>query len=371
MSISVEAIAVSPSRAAAPVRRIRQLLLYVLHSGQLYGTERIALATAAGLSDEFETIFIAPRGEVLAEARRLGFHTRRFKGVRQLVEILRPLLRENPSLTYVSTGPRYSLACIAINAFYRRRIKQVYVTHGSGKEADDYRRVKYLSPFDVQFIAVSDYVKEKLVWHGLSQDRIEVVTNFLPRERIARACRRGPFTAGVKNAISVGRIAAVKRFDLLISAMDRRPELADFPIDVIGAGPMLHSLGQRARMKHSAIHFAGFRNDLEQRYAKSDLLVHTCPTEPFGLVIIEAMAANIPVLVPDRGGASMLVEDGISGFKFHANDPDHLARRLVELRNADPRLLNRVVANAAEKVRTQFSEEVSLGQYRRLFAAPV
>jgi glycosyltransferase involved in cell wall biosynthesis len=371
MSVSVQTFPVQPPRAVAPVRRVRNLLLYVLHSGQLYGTERMALATAQGLADEYQTIFLAPRGEALREAQRLGFQTRRFKTVRQLAEILRPLLRENTSLTYVSTGPRYSLACIVLNAFYRRRIRHVFVAHGSGKEADDYRRVKFLSPFDVNFVAVSDYVKEKLVSHGLRADRIEVVTNFLPRERIAGAYKREPFTAGVKSAISVGRIAGVKRFDLLVHAMDRRPELADFPIDAVGGGPMLEALRQRAQKQHTALHFVGFKEDIDQRYAKSDLLIHTCPTEPFGLVIIEAMAANVPVLVPDQGGASKLVEDGVSGFKYRAGDADHLARRLVELRNADPKMLNRVVAAAAEKVRTRFSQEASLGQYRRLFAPPV
>ena len=46
-------------------------LLYSLHSGNLYGTERMALATALGLRDEFETTFVAPEGPFHAEASRI------------------------------------------------------------------------------------------------------------------------------------------------------------------------------------------------------------------------------------------------------------------------------------------------------------
>ena len=43
--------------------------------------------------------------------------------------------------------------------------------------------------------------------------------------------------------------------------------------------------------------------------AEADLLVHTCPAEPFGLVILEAMAVNLPVLVTDAAGWSAIVQD--------------------------------------------------------------
>ena len=43
-------------------------LLYMLHSGKLYGTERMALATADGLRGDFNACFFAPAGEALDEA---------------------------------------------------------------------------------------------------------------------------------------------------------------------------------------------------------------------------------------------------------------------------------------------------------------
>src|SRR5580698_5384106 len=85
----------------------RHPLIYVLHSSQLYGTERMALATARGLADDFETIFIGPPGPGLVEAERLGFQTRQYRSSLDLAIVLRPLLKKYRSLTFVGTGPRY------------------------------------------------------------------------------------------------------------------------------------------------------------------------------------------------------------------------------------------------------------------------
>ncbi|HEX4054135.1 MAG TPA: glycosyltransferase family 4 protein [Tepidisphaeraceae bacterium] len=343
-------------------------LVYVLHSSEMYGTERMSLATAQGLTDHFNIIFVGPRGPAMWEARRLGFQTEYFQSSKGLAQTIRPLLQQYPSLTFASTLPRFSIMCMALNVVYRRTVKQVYVIHGSCEEAKDFGRIRYLNPLDITMVAVSDYVKQRLIEYGARADRIEVVRNFLLPAQIAAAPKRGPFTAGVTRALCATRLVEAKRFDVLLDAIARHPELADFPIDVAGAGEKLEMLSQQAQMNSPHVNFLGFVKDVPQRYAQSDLLIHACPTEAFGLVVIEAMAAGIPVLVADEGGPATFVEDGVNGFKFRANDPDDLARRLIELRHADPALLNRVTASAAESLRTQLSAGASLERYRQIFA---
>ncbi len=347
----------------------RHTLVYVLHSSNLYGTERMSLATAQGLVEEFHSIFIAPPGPVLIEAEKLGFGAAPYRTSSDLAKAIRPILRKNHSLTFVATGPRYNLVCIAANLWYRRRIRQIQMVHGGAGELKDYARKKVLNPFDITFIGVSDYVRDKLIEYGVRRP-IEVVPNFLPPQQVADAPKRPPFTGGVRRALAVSRAVPLKRLDLLLDAMDQESALADFPIDVLGDGQDLESLRSRAGARHPNVSFEGFQRDIAGRYAQSDLLVHTCPTEPFGLVILEAMAAHIPVLVPDEGGAGSIIEDGKTGFKFRANDPNDLAAKLSELRTADPRLLNQVVANAAQALSTRFSATASLARYRALFLPP-
>ena len=55
-------------------------LIYALHSGNLYGTERMALATAEILADEFDCIIVAPPGPALQLAAQKGLGTRAFTG---------------------------------------------------------------------------------------------------------------------------------------------------------------------------------------------------------------------------------------------------------------------------------------------------
>ena len=328
----------------------------------------MALATAKGLADDFDTIFVGPRGPAMWEAQRLGFRTRYFQTTKALAQAIRPLLQQYSSLTFAATLPRFSILCKALNVIYRRNINHIYVMHGSCDEEKDFGRIKYLNSFDIRIVAVSDYVKRRLIEYGARADRIDIVPNFLLPEQIAAIGRRGPFAGGAARALSVSRIEEPKRFDVLLDAVARHPELADFPIDVAGGGERLEHFSQRARTSAPNVKFLGFVDDIPRRYAQADLLIHPCPTEAFGLVVIEAMVAGIPVLVADEGGPAAMVEDGVTGFKFRSNDPDDLARRLIDLRNAPAELLNRVTANAAKVLHTQLSAAASLERYRRVFA---
>ncbi len=101
--------------------------------------------------------------------------------------------------------------------------------------------------------------------------------------------------------------------------------------------------------------------------ANAALLLPLGPVEPCGLVILEAMAVGIPVLVPARGGTGIIVEHGISGFQFRANDEKNLAFWLIKLQQVSPQLLNSVVSNARKILKSRFSEQRGIAAYRYLF----
>jgi glycosyltransferase involved in cell wall biosynthesis len=347
---------------------IRHPVLFVLHSSQLYGTERMALLVAQGMADEFETIFIGPPGPALLEAEWMGFQTRRYRTSKDLAIVLRPLLAEFPSLTFVGTGPRYNLVCIALNAYYRRRIKQIQIVHGGAGIQKDYARKKVLNLFDITFVVVSEWSRQMLIKHGVRRP-IHVIGNFLDPELAAKLPRRAKYDeTGVRQAVVVSRVDPVKRLDVLLDALDRRPkELHDLSFRILGVGPDFEKMRDRARQSNPNVQFVGFSDNVSAELAAADLLVHTCPVETFGLAILEAMAAGVVALVPDEGGVTTLIDDGVNGFTFRSNDPDHLAQRLVELRQAPAELLNRIVANASAKADSDFSASAALQRYRELF----
>jgi glycosyltransferase involved in cell wall biosynthesis len=337
----------------------------------MYGTERMALATALGLSDQFEVIFLGPNGPAMEEARKLGFETRRFQSMVQLVKQTWRILREFHSFTFVSTLPRYSAICMTLNALFFRDIRQIQMIHGGGNDQRDYATLRRFNPFKMTVITVSDYCKDQLVKLGVRPDHIEVVGNFLTRQQEASMPRRRAFERdGIRNVAIVSRIDPPKRVDLLLDALDERgDELKDIRFRIFGWGPDLDRLKQRAAEKNPNVEFVGYVDNVAAELAKSDLLVHTCPVEAFGLAVLEAMTANLPSLVPDRGGTAMLVSNGETGWTFHSDDAADLGEKLVHLKDTPARDLNRIALAARQSCDRRFSADASLARYRTLFTS--
>jgi glycosyltransferase involved in cell wall biosynthesis len=95
----------------------------------------------------------------------------------------------------------------------------------------------------------------------------------------------------------------------------------------------IDSLGLREH-----VYLPGFKqiDDLPAYYALAGVFVHASTIEPWGLVVNEAMACGLPVLVSDRCGCvEELVQEGINGFRFDPTDPGELARRMGQLSAPD------------------------------------
>jgi glycosyltransferase involved in cell wall biosynthesis len=349
---------------------VRPTLIYALHSSEMYGTERMALATAQGLADDFDFIFIGPRGPALQAAADLGFETRFFQTIPQLMKLLIALLHQFDSFVFVSTLPRYSAICIALNMVFRRHIRNIQMIHGGGDEQKDFAGLRRFNGFDTSFITVSEYSRQRMIAHGVRPERIAVVGNFLTPAQLDSMPRRAAYERdGVRSVAVVSRVDRPKRVDLLLDSLDLRgSELRDLDFRIYGWGPDLDHLRARAAQRHPNVQFVGYVDNVAARLVKADLLLHTCPVEAFGLAVLEAMELNLACLVPDQGGTASLIADGQSGFTFRANDAAHLAGRLVELKSAPAALLNCIALAARESCETRFSGEASINQYRRLFA---
>ena len=340
-------------------------LIYVLHSGNLYGTEQMALATLDGLRADHDPVLLAPDGPVHGAASALGIRSVRFASPASLGRALFPHFRCHRRLGFVATGVSHSLVGHALAGGLRRRMRHLHIVHGGTDERLSYGRKSLLAGFPVDLVAVSPFVRERLVAHGCPRARISVVENFLPGSKVPR--REAFSSPGVRRVAVISRTDPIKRISLVLAALERYPALAEITIDVFGAGSELEKLRRRARVfPNLTLH--GFVRDAAARLSDYDLLLHTCAEEPFGLALLEAMAAGVPVLAPNAGGAGNLVTDGVSGFHFPANDAAALGRRLCELSNAPADLLNAAVAGADAALAGRFSSQRGLEQYRNLLA---
>jgi len=206
-----------------------------------------------------------------------------------------------------------------------------------------------------------------LLAHEVNAGQIQVIENFLPDTQLADCPKRKPFRTGeMRRLIVISRLDPEKRVGLLLDALSRDPEAKRFEVRVYGTGWQSDALKQRAGEAGLNVSFVGFQARVDECLAESDLLVHLCPVEPFGLAIIEAMAAGVPVLAPNAGGAGSLVVDGVSGFHFKPDDADHLNVRLRAIAELGAERLNGVVAQGRHLLATRFSETARLGDYRSI-----
>lgn len=338
--------------------------LYALHSGQLYGTERMALATLECMPPGVRRVVVAPPGPVHAEAAALGIETLVFSSAGELYRAIRSVVCRSASVAFFATGVVHSLAYVAATRL--RRSSHLHVVHGGTDERLSYGRKRWLQHLPVRFVAVSNFVRERLAVHGVSPRRIAVAENFLSRRRVSELRRRRSFEGdGVRRVIVVSRVDPIKRVGLLLDAIERFPELRSLQFDIYGAGEELTALRDRASGRSNVL-FHGFCPDVGGRYAQADLLLHLCPVEPFGLAVLEAFAAGLPVLVPDSGGASSLVEPEVSGFRFRADDATDLARALMAIVDLSEAQLDEVVAAADRRFAERYSQRAGGAAYRAL-----
>ena len=342
-------------------------LLYALHSGNLYGTERMALATAQGLADQYHPMILAPAGPVQDEARRMGLDSFAFHSAREFTALIHPVFAQADHVALIATGIVHSFCAMGVNAIYRRRLSHLHVVHGGTDERLSYGRKRLLNRSSALLVAVSDFVRDRLIAHGARETHIRVIENFLPEARSEACPRRGCFSGRrLCRALVISRVDPIKRVDLLLEALDRDEELRNLQVRVLGTGWELESLRARAKRNNPNVIFAGFVSDIENELARADLLVHLCPAEPFGLAILEALAADVPVTVPDQGGAGSLVEDGVTGFRFRANDSASLAAKLLAISRTPAAELNALVSRARALLHSRFSPHRRIDDYRQL-----
>ncbi len=142
--------------------------------------------------------------------------------------------------------------------------------------------------------------------------------------------------------VQVGRLMhTIKGQDLSIKACSLLKEMGirDFHLNIIGDGEsrdFLQSMVKSLKLEE----FVTFWGSQTQEYIANhlkdyDLFVQPSRREGFGLTVLEAMAAKIPVLVSDQEGPLEIIENGKYGFSFHSDDAEDYAKKIVEVINCN------------------------------------
>jgi glycosyltransferase involved in cell wall biosynthesis len=141
--------------------------------------------------------------------------------------------------------------------------------------------------------------------------------------------------------LAIGRFIPKKNFPFLLKAYASYRERSPEPWDLVllGDGPLAESIEDQRRTLNleAAVHLPGFKQyqDLPVYYGLADAFLHTSLREQWGLVVNEAMAAGLPVLVSEQCGCVPdLVEHGNNGYRFDPENEDVMVDLMVELADA-------------------------------------
>jgi glycosyltransferase involved in cell wall biosynthesis len=160
--------------------------------------------------------------------------------------------------------------------------------------------------------------------------------------------------------LAVGRLERQKGFDVAINAIARlRGEHPDATLVIAGEGrerTRLSELVSQLGLESSVV-FLGERSDVPELMREVDVLVHPARWEGFGLVLLEAMRAGLPIVATRVAAIPEVISDGVTGVLVQPDDPDELARVLAELLG-DPARRAALGAAGHVRLRDHFSPDV-------------
>jgi N-acetylglucosaminyl-diphospho-decaprenol L-rhamnosyltransferase len=355
-------------------------ILFVSYSGVLGGAERVLIACADALAGQH--VLACPDGPLAERARAAGFRvlpiparsldlhrgsSGRFSAAARVhgqvaaaarvashARELRALTRNlDPQLT-VAWGMRSAIACLlAVRPF-------AFSHHDFLPGPAVAAAVRAAAARAVLVTACSQAVADDIDpgARRLGQ-RLRVVRPGI--DPAAFAGDSAPIAP--PEVLVLGALAGWKRPDLALEiAAALAPTVPGLRVRLVGApldaaDPLAERLRRRASEPDLAavVELAGPRADPRPDLARSSCLLHCAPREPFGLVLLEALAAGRPVVAPDAAGPREIV-DASCGVLY---EPGSAAAGATALQAvlSDPARARSMGAAGRERVRTHFSRD--------------
>ncbi len=185
------------------------------------------------------------------------------------------------------------------------------------------------------FIAISHATNN----HILSQlptyfhQNIKLLPNAIDFEKF-NAFKKPVLNKSELKLISVGRLLPHKNQIFLTAVVKLlNDKNVRVKLQIAGIGPEAEKINTKAIELgiEDKIEMLGLVDEIEQRYANSTIYVHPCLYEPFGLVLIEAMAAGLPVVCLDGGGNRDIIEQDKNGIMIHEQDAEAFANAIQKI----------------------------------------
>jgi glycosyltransferase involved in cell wall biosynthesis len=262
------------------------------------------------------------------------------RAVRSLAKLALVVRNRQVQIIHTSDRPRDALACVLLARITGTKcLIHVHSTYG------DWMRpvLKWSLRRADGLVAISDFVAQSLIDSGHDEDRVHIVLNGIDpslwragegREKIRQELG---IPAGAPVVISVCRLYPGKGPEDLVRCLPAlRAKHPDVVLVVVGEETIygyrqhLQQVAQDLGVAES-LKLVGFRNDIPDLMAAADVFAMASLAEPFGLVYLEAMAVQLPVVAFDSGATPEVVMDGTTGLLSDPGDSRQMTTNLLSL----------------------------------------
>lgn len=197
-------------------------------------------------------------------------------------------------------------------------------------------------------VVISESTFREVANLGVAADRIRIVRPGFDAALVELKRER---CGGKVRILFVGYCSRIKGIEYLLEALLLLPR-EDIRLDIVGDlnddPSYVASLWEFVRIHEleEVVHFSGHLpwQELVAYYGEADILVLPSLWEGYGIVLVEAMSAGLPIVATKVGSIPELVQDGLNGFLVPPKDPGSLARAISRLLY-DPILRDRLGRN--------------------------
>jgi N-acetyl-alpha-D-glucosaminyl L-malate synthase BshA len=271
--------------------------------------------------------------------------------------------------------PFATSAYLAKQIMLPRQLGVVTTLHGTditvvGAEPSFFRITQFSMQSSDRLTAVSRFLKERAeATFGFTKP-IEVIYNFVDPHVFApkRDSRIRLAAPGTKVLMHASNFRPVKNIPVVIQVFAEVRKKLQAKLVMVGDGPEKAAAEQLARELgvHRDVLFLGNQDCMEEMLPLADVFLLPSSSESFGLVALEAMSAEVPVVCSNSGGLSEVVEHGFTGF---LHDPAHVAgytASVLKLLTNDP--LRRTMGRRGRRVAMErFSAEEMVERYVKVY----
>lgn len=283
-----------------------------------------------------------------------------------MARLARYIRRHDITVIHTTDRPRDAVACVVLARVTRARC--LVHAHVAFDPAWMGRLLQWAMRRADGLIAISEYVATSLRSAGIDSSSIHVVPNaidtsgWVPGVGREEGRKEFGFTPGDHVVVTVCRLFPAKGPTELIRALALvHLERSDVRLLVVGREmepgyvDSLKSLAMELGVDRHVL-FAGQRSDVPKLMAAADIYAMPSRFEPFGLVYLEAMSMELPVVGLNEGGTPEVVENGRDGLLSSAGDVRSIADNLLKLVK-EPRTRAEMGRHGRHRAQTLFTIE--------------